>query len=267
VRFAILIFLLLYAAPALAWDVEGHRIIARVAELRMSKETNAVISELLDGAKLSDQKIAAWPDQIRSERPETKPWHYVNVPKEEKTYDPKRDCPDGACVTEKILPLLVIAKDASRPRRERAEAVMLASHLVADLHQPLHVGYRSDRGGNTIEVQIGTSTISDSFHAIWDTDVVDAARGKRTIEAFSADLSRSGKETGPVDAAKIASWATESHLRVADLYKDLPKSEGVLALPRSYPASQRARTEEQLKKAGLRLALLLESTFSRAKQP
>ena len=36
--------------------------------------------ELLDGANISDAEVVNWADEIRRERRETAPWHYVNIP-------------------------------------------------------------------------------------------------------------------------------------------------------------------------------------------
>ena len=32
--------------------------------------------------------------------------------------------------------------------RERSEALWFIGHFVGDIHQPMHVGYPEDRGGN-----------------------------------------------------------------------------------------------------------------------
>ena len=38
-------------------------------------------------------------------------------------------------------------------RLERAEALKFLVHFVEDMHQPVHVGHRGDRGGNDLQVQ------------------------------------------------------------------------------------------------------------------
>src|SRR5437016_972630 len=88
----------LAAAPgsALAWGRMGHRAAAKLAEARLNPAARAAVRDLLEpGESLAD--ASTWADEVRSARPETGPWHYVNVPISEPTY---RDafCPDQGCV-------------------------------------------------------------------------------------------------------------------------------------------------------------------------
>lgn len=242
------------SSQALAWDVEGHQIVGAIAEAKLSPEAKKLLDELLEGAKLSDAKVGAWADIIRGERPETKPWHYVNVPKEAAGYEKSRDCPDGQCTTEQLAVFFDILKDGRRPRAERREALLFLSHLLADLHQPLHAGDRRDRGGNTIGARIGSSSVTLSLHEIWDTDVVTAARGKN-FEAFAARLAG---QKEPVGAFNFAAWTTESHREALIVYRGVPEGSGVHNLPATYPADQKVQVERVLRRAGARLAAMIE---------
>ena len=47
----------------------------------------------------------------------------------------------------------------------------LLIHIVGDVHQPLHVGRKGDRGGNDIKVTwFGESS---NLHKIWDEGLID----------------------------------------------------------------------------------------------
>ncbi|OAP16059.1 hypothetical protein AXX17_AT1G62340 [Arabidopsis thaliana] len=61
---------------------------------------------------------------------------------------------------------------------------------MGDIHQPLHVSYASDKGGNTIEVHWYTRKAN--LHHIWDSNIIETAE---------ADLYNSALE-GMVDALK-----------------------------------------------------------------
>ena len=51
---------------------------------------------------------------------------------------------------------------------------MWVTHLVGDLHQPLHVGDKTDRGGNEVAVVIdGREGRGVNLHSIWDRDLGD----------------------------------------------------------------------------------------------
>lgn len=52
-------------------------------------------------------------------------------------------------------------------------ALKFLVHFVGDVHQPLHVGQTSDRGGNSISVSLNGHRTN--LHALWDTDLVSSA--------------------------------------------------------------------------------------------
>ncbi|MDQ3439629.1 MAG: hypothetical protein M3478_04705 [Planctomycetota bacterium] len=77
------------------WNGEAHQLVAWIAEARLSKNAKAGVKELLGDADLSDAEVVSWADEIRRERSETAPWHYVSIPIDSDGYDPKRDGNDG----------------------------------------------------------------------------------------------------------------------------------------------------------------------------
>ena len=59
---------------------------------------------------------------MRRERPETKTWHYVNIPLGSK-YDASRDCAlPQSCVVAKIDDFLKVLTDKATPHEQMAEA-------------------------------------------------------------------------------------------------------------------------------------------------
>ena len=67
----------------------SHVVVATGAVDLASPGTRAAIAELLDGGSL--QAAACWLDDIRPSRPDTKRWHYVDIPGGASSYDPARD--------------------------------------------------------------------------------------------------------------------------------------------------------------------------------
>lgn len=49
-------------------------------------------------------------------------------------------------------------------------ALRFLVHFVGDVHQPLHVGFTSDMGGNTIKVKFFST--STNLHSVWDTYII-----------------------------------------------------------------------------------------------
>jgi S1/P1 Nuclease len=71
------------ATPAWAWGRLGHRVISRLAEKCLTPAAKAAIVELLEpGESLADASL--WADDNRGQLPKTAPWHYVDVPLDEK---------------------------------------------------------------------------------------------------------------------------------------------------------------------------------------
>jgi hypothetical protein len=85
-------------------------------------------------------EVAGWADQVRGERQETAPWHYVDIPLEANAFDAARD---GVVAFETVL------SASPSPYRQREEVLKFLVHFVGDMHQPLHCAERNnDKGGN-----------------------------------------------------------------------------------------------------------------------
>jgi len=217
-RFTLLLILTsLNPVTAMAWGPEGHVQIGMLAVQDLDPTAKAWLQDVLgtDDVAAID-KACNWPDQIR----DTPGWdwsapqHYVNIPRSASHYDRERDCPDGLCVTEAIKkyaaqlgdPRLV---DSLLDRRKQWEAFAWLCHLVGDLHQPLHAGYRDDRGGNYVKVSYKGETIN--LHQFWDRTVIQEylePHGNWRKPASAGNFLLPGKPWNPVE---INAWTDESH--------------------------------------------------------
>ena len=82
-----------------------------------------------------------------------------------------RDCKNGRCVVSAIADFTTTASDPSLSIERRTEAIKFLIHLMADIHNPLHVGFEKDAGGTHIGVRHrGQST---TLHEIWDNVLID----------------------------------------------------------------------------------------------
>ncbi len=259
---ALLATALLVAAPAaLAWGPLGHRIVADLAQPRLTPGARAEVERLLaseHAARLAD--VADWADRLRDDPTpdmavlarETAPLHYVNM-HGSCIYKPARDCPDGRCVVHAIGHYARILGDRSRPAAERAQALNFVVHFVGDAQQPLHAGYRDDKGGN--EVQVIFAGRGSNLHRVWDSGLLST----RHLDAaeYAALLEREGpvalpEPVAPFDGA-AAQWVEQSCRIVMD--------DGVYPSGRrigaAYVGRMRPIAERQLRLGGARLAALL----------
>src|SRR5688572_11280252 len=93
-------FLCIVPTLCRGWGGEGHQLIALIAEERLTPEARAAVKDLLGSDNLSDAEVVNWADEVRRERRDTAPWHYVNIPHDANAYDAERDGKKGANVID-----------------------------------------------------------------------------------------------------------------------------------------------------------------------
>jgi nuclease S1 len=261
VRVAVVIALGALPANAWAWGAHAHRIATRIAESRLTPAARSAVRELLhQGDTLVD--IANWADHDGHEAvPGSAPWHYVNVSIDAAHYDP-RDCPSGGCVVEKIKHFRKVLADRRAPRAERSRALLFLVHLVADVHQPLHVGDNRDRGGNDTQVQFFDQ--GTNMHRLWDSGLI--ARGGDTEDFWLADLAAmdtSQAHTQAMDGA-VEDWATESLLAARQAYREPTTGRRIRpgqALADAYLEANLPVVRQRLYRGGIRLAMVLNAIW------
>ncbi len=250
---------LLSAIPlqeSLAWGPAGHRIVGHIAEMNLDPEILKTIRKKFSINHLAN--VATWADTIKKNKHKPDVLHYTNIAANHRTYNQKRDCPRKRCVTEKIKEYESILMDPESPPKTRKEALKFLVHLVADVHQPMHLGYEKDRGGNEIAVYFRDKPTN--LHRVWDHDLI-FLKGK-TQRQFARQLNRT---ITPENKAQWAGgtpddWSNESRALVLDYGYPLQFSKG-RELSLSYIREGRRIVEERLQRAGIRLAEMLNRLF------
>lgn len=251
-------------AKSMGWGQEGHRLIAAVAESRLETGARHTVAEMIGEGGLPS--VANWADEIRKDRPETAPWHYVDLPREQPDYDPSRDCAhpkEGDCVIAAIERFRSVLADRHQPRRDRAEALKFLIHLVGDIHQPLHC-LKDDDGGTALEVVFFGEAINPfngkpwNLHAVWDAGLItqsglDEEAHVRTLLAWI-----DAQPDVDLQKGTAREWALESKEAAIRTAYRLPAD---LTLGASYLQASLPVLHSQLAKAGIRLAALLNEVF------
>jgi hypothetical protein len=254
-------FLLLLPNPhAWAWGNEGHRIIADIAWDHLTPATRENLQQFLEGDDLAS--ISTWADDIRPDRPETGPWHYVNIPPGSGGYDPK-DCPNDNCVVTQINKFAQILGDPSQPFVARGEALKFLVHFVGDLSQPLHATADA-RGGNDVPVTaFGAAQCGNrpcNLHSVWDNELI-AHTGlgeQRYVKQLEKMIKADHVQAGADDPV---AWANDS-LQLAKQAWVQPQSD----IDEAYYQRERPVVDQQLALAGLRLARLLNKELGSGSQ-
>jgi hypothetical protein len=152
--------------------------------------------------------------------------------------------------------------DTALSRRQRRIALRFVVHFVVDIHQPLHVGRASDRGGNLVPVLVnGRET---DLHALWDGEPLRPPGGPsprekaRRLPPPAASAVLRWQRTNPV------AWAEESQALRPAVYAFGGRAGEVVALPPDYLERARAIVDQRLLQAGVRLAGRLNAAFGAA---
>ena len=257
--------LLFSPSAAYAWGHEGHQIVARIAARELTPAAKSQVVDLLDSpdAASAMERYSTWADEIRSQRRDTGPWHYVDIEIDSNGYDAARDCPHDDCVVGQIERDAAILKDASLAKPIRAEALRFLIHFVGDESQPLHCSDNSDRGGNEVRVILGGN--STNLHAVWDTAVVEALGDDSATVAAQLSVKITSAEQAAWSKGNAVSWANECwQIARRNVYADLRGRGGNIAsivLPPDYARKKSAIAAEQLERAGVRLAAILNAVF------
>lgn len=299
---------LLAPIPALAWDDTGHMVVAQIADSRLTPAAKAKVERLLlppppqPGVRYPDRglvffcermynpvTIACWMDDIRDSSLSSvyAEWHYINfnplflgLPADDKIGPAK----------ENILVRIKYALDelaqhknfdtttARSDDKLSAEALGYLSHLVGDVHQPLHAATRytkerpnGDAGGNFFPITPPVPRGPDNLHAYWDTaaglfNYVNVPRpaGGQTPPAI-IELAASIAAAHPADASpqwrqsNPEEWVKESNTLAREFaYVELKENEQPQG---AYAARAKKIAAARIALAGYRLAAALNGIY------
>jgi len=105
---------------AFAWGPEGHAIIADIAEAHLTTAAQLQVTQLLALEKHNHlDQVSSWPDEVRAQRREAAPWHFVDIPLDATSYDAARDCGGGNYAVAKIVDFEKILANKSASPQER----------------------------------------------------------------------------------------------------------------------------------------------------
>uniref|UniRef100_A0A7N0TRU1 Aspergillus nuclease S1 n=1 Tax=Kalanchoe fedtschenkoi TaxID=63787 RepID=A0A7N0TRU1_KALFE len=279
-------FLVLQLIPGTAgWGKDGHYATCKIAEEFLTEEASAAVKSLLpDYADGQLANVCSWPDEIRhSYRWRwTGPLHYIDVPDFVCNYNYCRDCHDPArhkdvCVTGAIYNYTrqlgsTYYDPSPEIKYNLTEALLFLSHFMGDVHQPLHVGFTGDEGGNTIIVRWYHRKAN--LHHVWDNMIIDSALKtfyasdlSNMIQAIQRNITDGSfndvPSWGNCTLAELACpdpYASESiNLACKFAYKNATPG---TTLGDEYFLSRLPIVEKRLAQGGVRLAATLNRIFT-----
>src|SRR4051795_7790348 len=192
---AALLASLMFGGSAHAWGDNAHKVICAIAFELAEPHTQDEIQDLiaLDPKYSSFSDSCVFPDHPRIRAPE----HFVNLPRDSHGLTSDQ-CPGtDRCVLSAIQDDSKVLSSKTVSDVDRLIALKSLGHWVGDIHQPLHVSFADDRGGNGIKV---AGECSGNLHAAWDVCLVKNAVGD-DANAAAAALEQE------IRAADRAAWA------------------------------------------------------------
>ena len=256
-------------ADALAWGPDGHAIVGEIAQRHLGAPARSEVERLLGGGH-SLAAEATWADDVRTGRPETFKWHFVDIPLGESGYDAARDCrvtAKGDCIVAALQRARQALACGDDP--ERREALRWSVHLVADLHQPLHT-LDAQQGGNLVSVNVAfgrprcaecaTERSRQNLHWVWDTSLIAATAWSwggyvRRLE----DGWLASDEARTAARGTILDWTNETHRLAQEVWEWTPRDR---VIGEDYYRRALPVLDRQLGRAGLRLAAYLDQAFA-----
>lgn len=247
----IIIPFILIAATATAWGPTGHRTTGLIAEKYLNKKARKELQRILAGQSLA--MASTWMDEIRSDTSWnfTSDWHWVTI-QDGQSYDQSGKNPNGDLI-QTIEKVIAALKSKTLGAKEELEQLKMLIHLIGDIHQPLHVGGGTDRGGN--DVKVSWFRTDSNLHRVWDSDMIDDTRLSFTELAESLEKPDAVKITA-WQKSNIRDWANESMTYRRQVYNI---GDGKLGYEYSYNNFHIVRM--RLLQAGIRIAGVLNEIY------
>ncbi|HKR67157.1 MAG TPA: S1/P1 nuclease [Thermoanaerobaculia bacterium] len=206
------------AGRAFAWGADGHVIVCRIAFLELENVPGAQdrVNELAalyrdpDGNPVASfAEGCKFPDFARAQvddpqKPKWKKnfsqfnnWHFLNIPRETFAIE-EDDCHDD-CVLRGIMYHTKGVAMRGLSENQHAQALLFLGHWLGDIHQPLHISFQDDKGGNNVLVskdsfydrfkpKPGEQERPVNLHSVWDGRIIGKMRGTMTVDELAQSL-------------------------------------------------------------------------------
>lgn len=268
-RFLIFAIALIFCTmPSFGWGRVGHATIAKIAEDNLTPKAKRLISEYLNGESIvahasyaDDFKgkllVDMGFDPIDAKRVNTYPHTFES----NEDMEPFRGINDNGryvknCIhfIEKMAKELEDHKNLSDSLR--FNHIVLLVHFVGDMHCPEHIRYYPD------DMSIGKYNITfngnaTTMHKLWDTQIIVAMHPWGYSDIAELLDRSSKKEIKEITAGGPYDWAADC-AKVSKPIHAVPEG---AKLNYRYAAENRKVMESQLRKAGYRLAKILNDSL------
>lgn len=257
---ALLVIMLFASADAFAWGQKGHDIVAYIAEQHLTKKAKKNLNKILDGKSLVC--YSNWLDNVQNSPywqngyDRTKTWHYYNIDKGFTLATMEREPKGDALSALDMLVDSLSHYDSELTDSVRRDYVCMLIHIVGDIHCPMHVGRKTDKGGNGVKIKWFKA--ASNLHTVWDSKLVDGLHAWSYTE-WQQNIDHCNKsEIAKLSAGEPKDWLVETWTTTKAVYDYAEKGED---FSYQYIYDNKDIVEHQLLVAGYRLAALLNKIY------
>ncbi len=242
-----------FSLNSFGWGATGHRVTGHVANKYLNKKARKALEQLLKGQSLA--MASTWMDEIKSDSTfdYMSDWHWVTIPYGQ-TYEQTEKNKNGDII-QTLNRIITELKSKKLNEAEQVQRIRILIHLIGDIHQPLHVGGKNDKGGNDVKVMWFRA--DSNLHRVWDSDIIDDTKLSYTELAESLN-NPTENELKAWQAAGVMDWAKESQSYAEQVYDT---GNGRLGYRYSYLYYHIIR--HRLLQAGVRLAGVLNDIYGK----
>jgi hypothetical protein len=304
----LLIGLLCFSQTSFALDKQGHKVVCQLAFENLTPSSQTKVTKILallsreqkklinqynnqstarynEQANISFADSCTWADAIKKQKAyqKFKTWHYINVSRSATSVS-KSSCKND-CITQAII-LHKQQLHHSTHAKEKLEALMFLGHWLGDIHQPLHVSFSSDYGGNKNKIKL-KRVHCNNLHWLWDECLLNQIAlelsntrkktSRKKKQQSLVDMFNLAWEKEPTSIANswhselVYQWASESLQLTRDqqLYyckllasgECISLADNVIQLPLNYQQQFSPVLQKQIILAAKRLSLALEDAL------
>jgi hypothetical protein len=255
----IILFAAIFYVPlqSMAWGTNGHRICGQIADSYLTPKARKAIQAILGTESIAI--TSNWADFIKSDPTYSYMynWHFIDLDKaftypELQAYL-KQDTSTDAYT--KMNFLMAELKKPTLPKANKLVDLRMLIHIIEDVHQPLHTGHTSDKGGNDVKIQwFGKES---NLHSVWDSQLIDFQQLSYTEYATMINHTTAAQRT-KLQKDPISQWLFESNQLAEKLYADTKPGDN---LSYRYNFKYIDVLNQRLLQAGVRLAGVLNKIF------
>ena len=286
--FTMILLSLVISKPSFALGKLGHQMVCQLAFEYLPDAKQAKVTALLNaipknhqelinsynyqkqGAAINFANACTWADAVKrlDEFKSFNPWHYMNVPRDHLKItadDCKQDCLPRAILHHQNI----LMKSSKYSHWQQAQALLFLGHWLGDIHQPLHISFSDDLGGNKVKFS-HLDTKCSNLHWYWDQCILYKGKNSKTKWLTLLKAQWSQQTQAPFQTAQVWQWADESFQIVKSADFNYCKLDGQgncqkpadkIKLPSGYLKQYQGVIEQRLLQAAQRLNEVLTASL------